>query len=308
MINWIEDHPYLAGALAIALVLVFIVVRRMASGGASAGPSGVVYGGPSDQQIAAGTAVQAAQIQGQTTIAGYDAQVRVAELVTGSEVEKSRLSTILGLQNILSGADVLNNQTNAQLQYGLASLGHIPGVETSAPNTNVIVSSVPPSQANPTISTFAPTPSGNITPSGYPTGISPTSSFTPGETWDQYYASQLQGQPVNNPNVGYPDPSAVALRENIWAGAQTSWIGDAFSPHNLPVGDWYDSSGHLQSGPQPNSSPTQQSGDNCGWLNGVPLPCGIPNNAAPVNYSPTIALSDYSFAGMTSGAGSGRVM
>lgn len=225
--DWIKEHPYLAGASAIGLLLVFIMVRKAASG--SSAPSGtVVQGSTSDGQLAAGAAVQQMQIASQRDIAGYSAQVNIAELLSAADVEKTRIGAQVSTQGILSGAEVLNNQTSAQLQYGLATLGHVPGAPTPAPGNSTVVSFAP--NTGTAVSTFSPT--GDIVGS------------VPAPKQGQTFADYWGGTPGPS---NYFDTGAVQQRESLWEKVQNMWISDPNSPHNLPPGDYYDANGHLQS-------------------------------------------------------------
>lgn len=63
MLDWIREHPYLAGSLAVGGVILFVMLR---SGGSSASSGGGSYG-PSESlqaaQIGAGTQLQMATIK-----------------------------------------------------------------------------------------------------------------------------------------------------------------------------------------------------------------------------------------------------
>ena len=120
MFHWVEEHPYLTGSLAVGIIVLFLVFRNSGSG---SGSSTVYAGGPSDVAVQAGSALQFAQMQSQTQIAGYNAAVNIRELEVAADVEKTRLARDVYLTGILSGADVSKYTVDAQLKLGLAQVG-----------------------------------------------------------------------------------------------------------------------------------------------------------------------------------------
>lgn len=138
MFHWVEEHPYMAGTLAVGVILLFLVFRRGSSGGAS---TVISNSGPSDVAIQSGSALQFAQMSSQTQIAGYNAAVNIRELETAADVEKSRLARDVYLTGILSGADVSKYTVDAQLKLGLAQVGQqtvLPSPVPAAATTPIV--------------------------------------------------------------------------------------------------------------------------------------------------------------------------
>lgn len=123
--EWVEKHPYLTGSLALALILLFWLMRRSSS---TAQTQQVVSTGPSESlqalELQAGTQVQTAQLQAQTQVAAYNAALNATQLTTAAQTTQDQLAAQVQLQSILSGADVANFQTGGALALGLAQLGY----------------------------------------------------------------------------------------------------------------------------------------------------------------------------------------
>jgi hypothetical protein len=113
--SWIEDHPYLAGTLAVFLIVLFFVFRSRTSGSSSQ-----VVSGPSD-------AVQIATLQAQNQSQGIQAAADVQSLQTQAalaaalaNVQASQDATTaardVALQNILTGGATAQYQAAVGLQ------------------------------------------------------------------------------------------------------------------------------------------------------------------------------------------------
>lgn len=136
MLDWIKAHPYLAGALTLGLVFVFIMVRRAASGStaSTATATGSTYDPTLAQaQLASGAQLQALSIQAQTSVDTLNAQVNVAQLNDAMQLAMAQLNQQVQLQDIFSKQQVSDatiaatqqtqDQTiSAQLTLGLAQL------------------------------------------------------------------------------------------------------------------------------------------------------------------------------------------
>lgn len=136
MLQWVESHPYLAGSLAVGIIVIFVLLKNS---GSSSTPT-VVSSGPSDSVTALGiqsaAAVQGAQIQGNNEIAGYNAQVNAIQLTTAADIEKARIQSTVDLTSIFATVDLTKYQTDAALKLGLAQVGaQTPLPASAAPTT-----------------------------------------------------------------------------------------------------------------------------------------------------------------------------
>jgi hypothetical protein len=112
--EWIREHPYLTGILAIFLVVLFLVLRSRSSS------SQIVQGGPSDALLAAQlqTQVQQQAIQAGATvqIAQTQAQLEAALAATQAAMAQTQAQQAVGLQNIVTGGNVAEYEAAATLQ------------------------------------------------------------------------------------------------------------------------------------------------------------------------------------------------
>lgn len=139
--DWIKEHPYLTGTIAVLGLIAFFVLR---GGGSSAATSGAVASGPSESlqaasmQTAAG--IQAAMISANTQVQGLQAQQNMTQLLSSADVEKTRIAASVALQQILSGSNSTDLQTSAALQLGLSQIGaalQLSHYQTPAPPSNI---------------------------------------------------------------------------------------------------------------------------------------------------------------------------
>ena len=100
MINWIKEHPYLAGGLVLVVIVLIAILRK----GSSASASQTATAATTDNTAAlqANAAIQQMAYQAQTQVAGYNAQVNAVALQTAAQ------------QNIAE------SQTGGAVQLGLA--------------------------------------------------------------------------------------------------------------------------------------------------------------------------------------------
>lgn len=136
MWEWVKHHPYLTGTLGLLIVL-FFVFRSRSSSSASGGT--VVQSGPSDAAIQSADALQAAQIQANTQVQGYQAALGAAQLQAGVAVVQSTNAQQVQLASVAAQQNVDLAKTAAELQLGLAQLGQSPSQPASLPTTTPTV-------------------------------------------------------------------------------------------------------------------------------------------------------------------------
>jgi hypothetical protein len=117
MLDWIREHPYLSGTLAVFLVVLFLVFRARSSGGSAAAQ---VQSGPSEGLQAASLQAQV-QTQGIQAASDIQSQQTAAALAAHlADVEAQNATTsaarTVALQNILTSGETQQYATAAQLQ------------------------------------------------------------------------------------------------------------------------------------------------------------------------------------------------
>lgn len=231
MLDWIKEHPYLTGTFAVGVILLYIVYRNSTS--SSAG-SVIQSNGPSDVAIQAGSALQYAQMQSQTQIAGYNAALNAQALNNAADVEKTRLAANVALQNTLSTADVAKYTVDAQLKLGLAQVGQqtpyasnpVPTTTSVYGRTDQVADAKATADARGTQITQAVT---DLSQRGYAVVVGPgggqgvhgveeqTCSF-----WDQLTAS-CAGANQGAVNDSYDKHPGSYLGNGIYAGTPEAW-------------------------------------------------------------------------------------
>lgn len=119
---WIEDHPYLAGGVALGGVVLWMLTRSSSSAAAT---TTAVSTGPSDslqaQAIAAGASVQQAQITANAQVQQYNAQLAAAQMQANSTDLQTMTAGQVAVQTAQIQAGVTNQQTAAALQLGIVT-------------------------------------------------------------------------------------------------------------------------------------------------------------------------------------------
>lgn len=248
MWNWIKEHPYLSGALALLLIVLFIVFRNRSKG--SSQPAGVIQTGPSDtvsaMGIQANAALGAATLQAQTQVAGYNAAVNIKALDVAQNTTVAGYQRDVNLQYILSGQEVADTKTAAELQYGLASLGATPSASTllghpggtSGPST--VVSSIP---TDPTaaLQPHIDAASASLNPTYFgsygaeQTALQSNPALLPsaaGLTYDQYRA-EIDAMLQNPAPGGFVNNAAVGSNSALIDAANNAYLTDPNSCHNV---------------------------------------------------------------------------
>ena len=139
MLDWIKEHPYLAGGLTLGLIVFYFVYRSVAASSGTATQT-VAYGGaPSDAvqtaQLAAGVAGQQTQAAADAQSQSLQAQLAALQLQTGGQVQIAQLQQQAALQNTLTSGQVASQQSSDQLTAALAATGgasHIADVNAMA--------------------------------------------------------------------------------------------------------------------------------------------------------------------------------
>jgi len=280
MWTWIKEHPYLSGALALLLIVLFIVFRNRSSAG---GSTTVQAAGPSDSVSAMGiqanAAINAAALQAQTQVAGYNAAVNVKALDVAQNTTIAGYQRDVNLQYILSGQEVNDTRTAAELQYGLASLGATPSASTVLGNPGGTSGVAHVVSSNPTDHTAVLQPAidsasavmNNPSYFGSYGAEAATIQSNPallpsaaGLTYDQYRA-QVDAMLANPAPGGFVDNNAVGFNSAIIDAANAAYLSDPNSCHNVVC----DSNGvPLASGASGGTAPPPPTNTNVG-LRGV---------------------------------------
>lgn len=116
MIEWVKQHPYLAGGFVLAAFVLIIVMRNRSATAQSAGNAQVINAGPSDS-------IQAMEIQAGATIDQAQIAANVATIQANAANANAALGASVATTQILAGQDVSNKQTSAALTLGLANDG-----------------------------------------------------------------------------------------------------------------------------------------------------------------------------------------
>lgn len=237
MIDWIKEHPYLAGSLGVGLLLVFIMIRKGASSSAPVAASSGIDPTIAAAQIASGNALQQDQTAANVQVANFQAQQNIAQLMASAQTTQAQIA-----------ADTTNRQTAAALQLGLAQVAgtvSIYGTQqqqdaaaAAATATQTVVNNhtpivpinlqgCPPGTVQSgagciPIRTVQP---GGDTSSYQTNGISPDNS-----NWAQFWGGVNATLP--NTTGAYPNPAAVAIRSTAFASAQDAYAQDPNSCHN----------------------------------------------------------------------------
>lgn len=252
MVEWAKNHPYLAGATVVGLLILIIVMRNRsaASAAAAAAPSSGAYG-PSDQLQAAEMAygVQALQAQlganvaqsgyaAQTQQAAYQGQVQLAQIGAQQTVGSDQIAAALqlGLAQTaaplaLAGATAQVSQTPTGIVFGAAqNTAQQIAAATAASNTLAAVATAPAPSA------FAPQPGtiGGTLPSSTP------QTCPAGMHW-------ASGACIYDPS-NTTGPGAVAAQwsvsqanQAIWSAASGSqcqpawWVAMNGNPNGSPI-------------------------------------------------------------------------
>lgn len=130
-------HPIISGV--VALIVIVIIWRAMSSGGDS-GPQATVYtsGGADPAMVAAGTAIQQAQLQqqGQLAALATEAQLRGAEIA--GQVTIAQLGQQLGLAQTSAQQAASMASTQAQRDVALSQIaGEVSMSERAAQSANL---------------------------------------------------------------------------------------------------------------------------------------------------------------------------
>jgi hypothetical protein len=138
-ISYAEQHPWLVGGCAIAIVAALWIITHRGGGGGSAGSSGVdpslaaLYA--QQQQTGAALQGQAAQLSAQITTAGIqkDYGLALATIQTNAQTQQTNTAASVALATIQANADV----ETKSLQERLAEAGLSAGVATTQIQANL---------------------------------------------------------------------------------------------------------------------------------------------------------------------------
>lgn len=113
--NWIKEHPYLAGGLVLGLVILFFVFRRSGSSSAqtvSSGPSEALQAA----QLQSGTQIALAQMQATAQQNQTNAAVAATQIAANRDIVVAQLKQQEDLQNIVTSGQVQEHTTDAALE------------------------------------------------------------------------------------------------------------------------------------------------------------------------------------------------
>lgn len=109
MLDWVKEHPYLAGSTVLGLLLLWWIYRNRSGGASSASSAGTVdtsgYDALAAANLQAGETLQLANLQAGVAAQGTDIQGQVA------------------LAQIAASENVADTQTAAGLELGIAQAG-----------------------------------------------------------------------------------------------------------------------------------------------------------------------------------------
>lgn len=166
MLEWLKEHPYLAGGGLLAIIILFVVIRN-ASASNSSQPQ-VVSTGPDDSiqsmEIQAGAAIDNAQLQAQTTVAQTNAAVQLGEF-------QSYAGTVTNNQNTQAGLTLGLAQSGQGTQSILELLAAQPGSNPSQVLSIIPGVSNTPATTAPAAPVTSPTQSAVTAPSTQPVPV-----------------------------------------------------------------------------------------------------------------------------------------
>ena len=124
--DWIKSHPYLVGAFAVGIVILYLVYRNSTANAATASSTTTGTTDPTATQAEADAAAlqsQQNQLSYNASIASLNAGSAVATQTNAANAQANQLAANVALQQTVSGQEVSDNSTAAALQLGLANLG-----------------------------------------------------------------------------------------------------------------------------------------------------------------------------------------
>lgn len=120
IIEYAKAHPWQTGIVVVIGGVVFLVITGVLGGkGSSEGSGGSSK--PSDAEIAANAAIQAAQINAQATAAAAGAQLQLAQLGAGVQMNSDNLNSQVAMRQLDVARELGLADTEANRQLGLAS-------------------------------------------------------------------------------------------------------------------------------------------------------------------------------------------
>src|SRR5690348_10841630 len=119
--HWIKEHPYLAGGLALGIVVLIFIMRR----GSSASAQSVPVASASQSQAELAAATQLSALQTQATVANNktNAAVAVAQINANAATAAADMQRQVALQNIVTSGQVQFNTNDTNLQLARAQVG-----------------------------------------------------------------------------------------------------------------------------------------------------------------------------------------
>ena len=124
--SYIKQHPYASGTIAVIGGIIFIVIVR-GSGGSSASASNSLR--PSDAEITANAAIQAATIQANAQTAAISAQagaaVNAAQIGAGVQLNSDNKAAEVALATIAAQRDLIKEQLDSAEAVRLAAVNNI---------------------------------------------------------------------------------------------------------------------------------------------------------------------------------------
>jgi hypothetical protein len=246
VLNWIKEHPYLAGGMVLAVFVLFVLFRNRSAAATSQQSSAA---GPSDSVAVAGlqanAAVQNSAYAAQTQIAGYSAQVNAEALKTAAETSIANTQTAgavsLGMDQDLSKVAIASIAAGGIAPFSVAgtpgynagyTVGHAQVQQMAAGQAvaeNTQIQQVSAAVAAPTtaqqVAQQSAAPYAPSTPTSIGSGITPGLPSPGGyATYNDYLVAVDQSQGINPATAGLSSSLGIAPQiETAASEAVAAW-------------------------------------------------------------------------------------
>ena len=144
IIDWLKEHPYLAGGGALGILILFLLLRGGSSN--SGGTTTIAASGPSESLQAAqlSSATQLQEVQAQATAAGNAQSAQVAENAANNAaaIQLAQLKQQTDLQSIVSGGQVQLGVADTQLKAIQAQIGGQVSISQNSDTAQVSIAGI----------------------------------------------------------------------------------------------------------------------------------------------------------------------
>ena len=266
MLDWIKEHPYLVGGLAVGLVVLYLIWRNASNSSTSSTAATTSSGMPYDPtlaqaQVAAGAQLQGQQIAAQSQQDQLNAQLASQALTTGAQ-ENVQLAQI--------GAQFENTQTQttAATVLGLAQLGY------QSP-----LLSVTPINTSPSVPVPAPPVS------AVPVTVSQSSVTSQQQNQanadESQISSTISGSTNTNPFLWNPSAPPIQLCNQDTVGAQYACVQQNMANPNYLLNP--NAQPYQSPTPATSTSPNLSATINPSQGGGINPAAGIPSTSVTAN-------------------------